>query len=89
MMNDVDYKSRYSIIYHLPTKVSISDEAGKVSLKLWISINCYFGNRSGNVDFSAPHSNGGAYLDLCGYYTLNVTAGDKGGRLHSHQDCSL
>ena len=53
------------------------DEAGKVSLKLWININCYFGTRSGNVDYSAPHSNGGAYLDLCGYYTLHVTAGEK------------
>lgn len=37
------------------TEMGISvDEAGKVSLKLWIDINCYFGNRSGNVDFSAP-----------------------------------
>ena len=53
------------------------DEAGKVSLKLWININCYFGTRSGNVDYSAPHSNGGAYLDLCGYYTLRVTADGK------------
>ena len=53
------------------------DEAGKVSLKLWININCYFGTHSGNVDYSAPHSNGGAYLDLCGYYTLHVTAGEK------------
>ena len=67
------------------TEMGISvDEAGKVSLKLWIDINCYFGNRSGNVDFSAPHSNGGAYLDLCGYYTLNVTAGDKAvGSIHT------
>lgn len=61
-----------------------ADEAGKVTLKLWIDINCYFGNRSGNVDFSAPHNNGGAYLDLCGYYTLNVTAGDEAvGSIHT------
>lgn len=34
------------------TEMGISvDEAGKVSLKLWIDINCYFGNRSGNVGF--------------------------------------
>lgn len=67
------------------TEMGISvDEAGKVSLKLWIDINCYFGNRSGNVDYSAPHSNGGAYLDLCGYYTLNVTAGDEAvGSIHT------
>ena len=32
------------------TEMGISvDEAGKVSLKLWIDINCYFGNRSGSV----------------------------------------
>lgn len=67
------------------TEMGISvDEAGKVSLKLWININCYFGTRSGNVDYSAPHSNGGAYLDLCGYYTLHVTAGEKAvGSVHA------
>ena len=67
------------------TEMGISvDEAGKVSLKLWININCYFGTRSGNVDYSALHSNGGAYLDLCGYYTLHVTAGEKAvGSVHA------
>lgn len=67
------------------TEMDISvDEAGKVSLKLWININCYFGTRSGNVDYSAPHSNGGAYLDLCGYYTLHVTTGEKAvGSVHA------
>lgn len=36
------------------------------------------------MDFSAPHNNGGAYLDLCGYYTLNVTAGDEAvGSIHT------
>lgn len=60
------------------------DDDGKVSLVLYLNISCYFGNRSGNVDFSAPHSNGGAYLDLCGYYTLNVTAGDEAvGSIHT------
>lgn len=60
------------------------DDDGKVSLVLYLNISCYFGNRSGNVDYSAPHSNGGAYLDLCGYYTLNVTAGDEAvGSIHT------
>ena len=53
------------------------DDDGKVSLVLYLSISCYFANRSGSVDYSAPHSNGGAYLDLCGYYTLRVTAEGK------------
>ena len=67
------------------TEMGVSvDETGKVSLKLWININCYFGTRSGNVDYSALHSNGGAYLDLCGYYTLHVTAGEKAvGSVHA------
>ena len=53
------------------------DDDGKVSLVLYLNISCYFANRSGSVDYSAPHSNGGAYLDLCGYYTLHVTADGK------------
>ena len=53
------------------------DDDGKVSLVLYLNISCYFANRSGSVDYSAPHSNGGAYLDLCGYYTLRVTADGK------------
>lgn len=53
------------------------DDDGKVSLVLYLNISCYFANRSGSVDYSGPHSNGGAYLDLCGYYTLRVTADGK------------
>ena len=53
------------------------DDDGKVSLVLYLNISCYFANRSGSVDYSAPHSNGGAYLNLCGYYTLRVTADGK------------
>ena len=53
------------------------DDYGKVSLVLYLNISCYFANRSGSVDYSAPHSNGGPYLDLCGYYTLRVTADGK------------
>lgn len=53
------------------------DDDGKVSLILYLNISCYFANRSGSVNYSAPHSNGGAYLGLCGYYTLRVTADGK------------
>ena len=30
-----------------------ADEAGKVTLKLWIDINCYFGNRSGSLPYES------------------------------------
>ena len=53
------------------------DDDGKVSLVLYLNISCYFANRSGSVNYSAPHSNGGAYLGLCGYYTLRVTTDGK------------
>lgn len=53
------------------------DDDGKVSLVLYLNISCYFANRSGSVNYSAPNSNGGAYLGLCGYYTLRVTADGK------------
>jgi len=40
-----------------------------VYLTLDFSSTCYFGK-----DASAPHSNGGAYLDPCGYFFLTATA---------------
>lgn len=46
---------------------------GQVYLKVTFSNNVYFYNsRTGSADPSAPHSNGGAYMDVCGYYDLNA-----------------
>lgn len=52
-------------------------ETGKADLKVKFDSNVYFYDRKGNADYSAPHSNGGAYLDICGYFNISVT--DKDG----------
>lgn len=54
---------------------AVSDsENGDCILNVRFDSNCYFDSR-GNVDYSAPHSNGGAYLDMCGWFTMNVVIG--------------
>ena len=55
-----------------------TDNDGKVHLKLLMDINCYFyTTRFGAVDYSAPHNNGGAYLDVCGYFNFNAIVAEK------------
>jgi len=44
---------------------------GQVYLTLTFDNACYFG-----TDPSAPHSNGGTYMDVCGYFTITATAGE-------------
>ena len=46
-------------------------DGDKVNLVVDFDSKCYFYGRGG-VDYSAPHSNGGAYLDVCGWFKLNV-----------------
>ena len=53
--------------------LSAASEGGKTVLVAEFDTVCYFYSR-GNIDYSAPHSNGGAYLDLCGWFKLNAKA---------------
>ena len=48
---------------------------GKVYLTVTFDSNEYFYSRN-VADPSAPHSNGGAYLDVCGYYDLEAVCED-------------
>ena len=38
-----------------------------VYLTVTFANQCYFGD-----DLSVPHSNGGSYMDVCGYFTLSA-----------------
>ena len=57
------------------------EEDGNQYLVLTFKNACYFGSKNNKtgvitVDPSAPHANGGAYLDVCGYFTLNAKLAD-------------
>lgn len=51
------------------------EEEGKLYLDVKTDVKTYFADKNG-VDFSTPHSNGGAYLDICGYFNLDAKADD-------------
>ncbi|MBQ3965531.1 MAG: hypothetical protein II684_01710, partial [Treponema sp.] len=49
---------------------------GQTVLVVDFDSKCYFYSRN-NVDYSAPHNNGGAYLDVCGWFTLNARSDEN------------
>ncbi len=63
-------------------KANLNEESGngneeksgeeKGVLQVKIETTTYFYDRKGNKDFSVPHSVGGAYMDMCGYFDLKA-----------------
>lgn len=51
--------------------MTASEVEGKVVLTVTFDTTCYY-----NTDLSMPHSNGGAYLDACGYFFLSAVTGE-------------
>lgn len=50
---------------------TLAEENGTTYLCLSFSSVCYWGS-----DPSTPHSNGGSYLDVCGYFNLTAKLGE-------------
>lgn len=41
------------------------------------SADSYFYGRNGAADYSAPHANGGSYLDACGWFNLTASVAEE------------
>ncbi len=52
--------------------LSASEQDGVVTLHAAFTANNYFYSRN-DPDYSVPHTNGGYYMDLCGYFDLTAT----------------
>ena len=60
-------------------QTTTADVNGQKRLVLNFSTNGYFYGRRGQADNSAPHGEGGSYLDVCGYF--NLVAKDAAGNV--------
>ena len=63
-------------------KLTANEKNGKTVLDVSFHVNNYFystNRRTGttSVDYSVPHTNGGYYIDLCGYFDLTVSVSGK------------
>ena len=71
IMTDAAWQTQNRTPMFKNIEMKAASEDGKTVLVADFDSVCYFYSRGG-VDYSAPHSNGGAYLDLCGWFKLNA-----------------
>lgn len=55
--------------------LTAGEENGATVLTVDFDSDCYFFSRNA-MDPSAPHSSGGAYLEICGWFKLTASAGE-------------
>ena len=76
IMDDSVWKAQNNSALFQNVTMKAETQDGEAVLVVDFDSKCYFYSRN-TVDYSAPHNNGGAYLDLCGWFKLNAKSDEN------------